>query len=33
MDMNLRKLQELVMAREVWSAAVHGGHKELDMLV
>ena len=33
LDMSLSKLQELVMAREVWSAAVHGGHKELDMLV
>ena len=33
MDMTLRKLRELVMAREAWSAVVHGGHKELDMLV
>ena len=31
MDTNLSKLQEMVKDREAWSAAVHGGCKELDM--
>ena len=31
MDMRLNRLQELVMIREAWHAAVHGGHKESDM--
>ena len=30
-DMSLSELRELVMDREAWRAAVHEGHKELDM--
>ena len=30
-DMSLSKLQELVINRETWRAAVHGGRKESDM--
>ena len=30
MDMSLSKLQEWVIEREAWGAAVHGGGKEPD---
>ena len=30
MDMGLSRILVLVMAREAWHAAVHGGHKESD---
>ena len=32
MDMSLNELQELVKDREAWRAAIHGGHKEWDMI-
>ena len=31
MDVSLSELQELVMDREAWRAAIHGVTKELDM--
>ena len=31
MDMSLSELREMVMDREAWRAAIHGGHKESDM--
>ena len=30
MDVSLGELQELVMDREAWHTAIHGGHKESD---
>ena len=31
MGMSLSKVQEIMKDREVWGAAVHGGHKESDV--
>jgi len=31
MDVSLSELQELVMDREAWRAAIHGATKELDV--
>ena len=32
MHMNLNELQEIVEDRVAWSATVHGGHKELNVI-